>query len=222
MKCGLFFILGLVSLNIFSIESSALNKSEVKVVRKSKSVVGEFEGILKASKPINFKASDCQFTFEKGKDEHPRTDMVYQFERFMVSFTGVDHAGQNSFDSVSYSHSEYPEQFKSYDYSKSFGPVKVIDITKDEVKGYPELVFKREGEAAVFTFTHTDIYQNAVNSKFYKKDEKRNIKTVFSFKKFTDLEIVLDFIEVSGQKFVKGKLESQYVNVSCKDFIQEK
>ena len=217
MRLILILLFSAISLSAFAeVDAEKVKKSELRIDRKATSYSGYFEGIRQKKTPSKFKIKDCQFIYEKGSDEHPDNQKEYKFDRFILNFLGLNNQGESAFDSVSYTFSEYRENYKSLAFQRSFGPMSLVDVTKVASIGSPSMKFIKNGDRAEIIFEHTDIFDKTKNSSFFRPDEKRKIKSQFFFSKFNDKVIELEKVIVSAKR-IKNK--SIAISVTCSKFV---
>lgn len=210
-----------LSHSIYSeISPNLLKEKFVKVDRVSSKATGFYYGLREASSKRYITAKECRFTYEKGLDSHPKNDKEYAYERFMISFSGEDKKGENSFDSVAYGFSDYVEKYKPLDFSKGFTtiPLKQIEL---EVKG-PSATMKAtrsmDGELQML-FKHREVY-SAKNSSFFLQGEEREYSVVVFFQRFDKESIQLKKISVEAFQTSKSN-KKKIVEVQCLDFKEE-
>lgn len=151
------------------------NTSDFLLQRAAFKFAGEFKGIKEKGKHTAYKVTECNFSYEKGQDVEHKTEKEYQFERFNVSYEGIDKGGTTSFDSVSYINSNYLKSFVPFDFTKSFGPVPLSSVIKfgNQEKDATIKFVRGAGKSAVMQFKHTDSF-GTEQSKFYDYGERRN------------------------------------------------
>ena len=165
---------------------------------------GTFEGIKEKGKAKQYRLTECNFSYEKGQDTEHKTEKDYMFERFSVSYEGIDKEGVTSFDSVSYINSNYLKSFVPFDFTQSFGPVPLNSVIKfgNQEKDATIKFVRGSGKSAVMQFKHTDTFGTDL-SKFYDYGERRNYT-------------VRIFFDEYGKKITLGKvsvlIESQKMN----------
>lgn len=200
------------------VDAQKIKKSELKLDRKATVVEGFFQGIKKKKQPTTFKIKDCQFLYERGYDEHPNNSREYKFDRFIVNFLGPNEEGESAFDSVTYSHSEYLDNYEPLKFTKSFGPVSLVDVTKAAAIGSPSMTFVKHEVKAEIIFEHIDVFDETKNSSFFLPGEKRKVKTHFFFKRFDEKKIDLDKVTISSKRLKKDTVATE---VSCSSFVNQ-
>ncbi|MFT6067723.1 MAG: hypothetical protein ACJAT2_001902 [Bacteriovoracaceae bacterium] len=173
------------------------NSSDFLLKRVAFKFSGTFQGIKEKGKARKFKVTECNFSYEKGQDEEHKTEKEYQFERFTVSFEGIDTNGVSSYDSVSYTNSNYLKSYVPFDYSNSFGPVPLNSVIKlgTQEKDASLKFVRGAGKSAVMQFKHTDKF-GAERSKFYDYGEIRNYTVRIYFDEYGK-NISLDKVSVA-------------------------
>ncbi len=201
------------------VESDQLNKDFIRIERESKKSTGYYFGLKEKDRFKRYEIKGCQFLYEKGLSEHPKDNREIAYERFMVSFSGVDKKGVSSFDSVLYGHSHYTAQFKRLDFSKSFSfkPFKRVDSNEKDQLGQVKATRNESGELFL-TFRHQEVFDSA-NSSFFEKGEQRNYEVKVHFSRFDPKLIKLAHITVETYKTINGKKRKKIVDVSCNDFV---
>ena len=217
------------SLNLRNPASTDINtinsNSDLKLEFKANEQKGFYYGVLgrkDKTKHNRYDIKECLFTFEKGTDFHPKDSSDYRFQRFIISHTGSDKFGGISFDSVSYTYSNYKDKFIPLDFSKSFGPLPVKDVVKDDGDASATITFKKhEDGSAEMYFKQTEVY-TVENSEFFEPGEVRHFDVTIKFKSFTEKEILLDFTKVRVDKVVSVKSgvkrKTSVIQSDCSDF----
>ena|GEM_PF-3284826 len=216
---SLFFLLSYFSFSIQAVKPKVLTADSLEIERKALSAKGTYLGLKKSDSLRKFKADGCTFLYEKGIGEHPKNSKEFKFERFMISFSGIDKSGETSFDSVTYGASNYTNKYKPFDFSKSFPPRKISRVELPHGEGAGLIGAQRtELGKLVMNFKHDESY-STMNSSFFVKGELRKYKVEIIFSKFDATEIKLEKISVSAKRYVNGKT-SKLVDVECNDFVK--
>jgi len=155
---------------------------------------GTFSGIKEKGKHKTYRVTECNFSYEKGQDIEHKTEKEYQFERFNVSYEGIDKEGVTFYDSVSYMNSNYLKNFVAFDFTKNFGPVSLNSVIKfgAQEKDATIKFVRGAGKSAVMQFKHTDVF-GTEQSKFFDYGEMRNYT-------------VRIFFDEYGKKITLGKV----------------
>lgn len=199
------------------------NSSDFLLKRVAFKFSGAFEGIKEKGKARKFKVTECNFSYEKGQDEEHKTEKEYQFERFSVSFEGIDKNGVSSYDSVSYTNSNYLKSYIPFDYSSSFGAVPLNSVIKlgTQEKDASLKFVRGAGKSAVMQFKHTDKF-GAEKSKFFDYGEIRNYTVRIYFDEY-DKNISLDKVSVNIEskkmnKFGGYEKAASIAEIKCSQF----
>lgn len=199
------------------------DSSEFLLKRVAFEFKGTFKGIKEKGKHKEFKVTECNFSYEKGKDVEHKSEKEFMFERFSVSYEGIDKDGETSFDSVSYTNSNYLKDFIPFDFSKNFGPVPLNSVIKFGVQEKDATIkfVRGSGKSAVMQFKHTDAFGTDV-SKFYDYGEKRNYTVRIFFDEYGK-KIVLGKVSVliesqKMDKFGKHKAPAAVADIRCSQF----
>lgn len=146
---------------------------------------GTFRGIKEKRKQKTYRVTECNFSYEKGKQTEHKTEREYFFERFNVGYEGIDKEGVTFFDSVSYMNSNYIKNFVAFDFSQSFGPVDLNSVIKFDPKEKDGTIkfVKGAGKSAVMQFKHTDVF-GTDQSKFFDYGERRNFTVQIFFDEY--------------------------------------
>jgi hypothetical protein len=200
-------------------------REDFRLLRKSQAYSGHFQGIRIAGKEQHFKLTECSFSYDKGSDHLAEEQRDYRYERFMVSFMGVNARGEKAFDSVTYSQSDYTDSFKSFDYSGSFGPLPLPSANKVQDGPAPQMIFSRlDDKRAMISLRHSDAY-SAKNSSFYEPGERREYEVELTFSEFSPTKINLEHVKVVAyaRRMAGGQIGSrhQVVDVDCSNFGPE-
>lgn len=219
---GIVFSLSILNplLTQAEISPELLKEKFVSIERVSSKANGFYYGLREASSKRYIKAKECRFTYEKGQDSHPKTDKEFSYERFMISFSGQDEKGELSFDSVSYGHSEFIENFKPLDFSKGFQSTKLKQVELEGVKLRSSLKAIRniKGELKM-EFHHKEVY-SAKNSSFFMPGEARVYTVKVLFDQFDKQSIKLKKIIVNASQITKSA-SKRIISVHCLDFKEE-
>jgi hypothetical protein len=222
-----FLILSFTSCQIIAEDSKGISPKdlrgeEIRVDRSAEKKSGHFLGLKGQAKLRKFNVTECSFTYEKGTDSHPQSSRDYKFERFMINFSGVDKKGENSFDSVTYGHSDYKRKFKGLDFSKGFDFKEIKRVELPEGQGVGKLKASRNdlGELSM-TFRHKEAYSTG-NSSFFVKGEIRDYKVSINFSRFDSKNIKLKSVRVKATQRLphRSRKLTTLVDVNCSDFKQ--
>jgi hypothetical protein len=213
-----FFWVGMNTSLLADISSAQLDKDFIRVERESKKSSGYYFGLKENDRFKRYEIKFCQFLYEKGLGEHPQDSREIAYERFMVSFSGIDKKGVSSFDSVLYGHSDYSAQFKRLDLSKSFAfrPFKRVDANDKDQLGQVKATRNQSGELFL-TFRHQEVFDSA-NSSFFEKGEQRDYEIKVHFTRFDPKVIQLSKVSVETYKTINGKKRKKIVEVLCNEF----
>lgn len=199
------------------------NSSDFLLKRVAFKFSGSFEGIKEKGKARSFKVTECNFSYEKGQDVEHKTEKDYLFERFTVSFEGIDSNGVSSYDSVSYTNSNYLKSYVPFDYTKNFGPVPLNSVIKlgTQEKDASLKFVRGAGKSAVMQFKHTDKF-GAERSKFYDYGEIRNYTVRIYFDEY-DKNISLGKVSVNIEskkmnKFGGHSKATSIAEIKCSQF----
>ena len=200
------------------VSQAELSKDFVRIERTSNSASGFYYGLKEQDKFKRYKATGCTFLYEKGLGSHPKSNREYAFERFMISFSGVDKKDVTSFDSVLYGHSDYVGKFKRLDLTKSFPfrSIKRVELEDNKESGQIKAIRTELGELHLI-FRHNEVF-NSLNSSFFEKGEVRNYEVEVQFSSFTEKKIKLKKVVVNATKKVGKQKKSKIVDVTCLDF----
>jgi len=202
------------------ISPSNLVGDEIRINRTAQKSTGHFLGLKGPAKLRKFRVNECSFSYEKGMRAHPTNRREYKYERFMISFTGVDAKGESSFDSVTYGHSDYRKDFTALDLSKSFDYRDISRVELPKGSGVRRLKATRNEMGALsMTFRHSEAYSTG-NSSFFVKGEKRDYHVVITFSRFDSKKIVLDRVKVKATRKLssQGRVPEVLAEVSCSDY----
>lgn len=200
------------------VKPSELDKDFVRIERVSQKASGFYYGLKEQDKFKRYEATGCNFIYEKGIGSHPKSNRDYAYERFMISFSGLDKKQVTSFDSVLYGHSDYVGKFKRLDFSKSFPyrSIKRVELEDNKESGQMKAVRTELGELHLL-FRHKEVF-NSQNSSFFEKGEVRQYEVEVQFSSFSPTEIKLKKVNVTASKKVGKGAKKKIVSVNCKDF----
>lgn len=200
------------------VETKDLNKDFIRIEREAKNNTGFYFGLKEKDKFKRYQIQSCQFLYEKGIGEHPKDNREFAFERFMISFSGVDKKGVSSFDSVLYGHSAFTSNFKRIDFSKSFDfrPFKRVEAENNDKLGRLKATRNSSGELFL-TFEHQEVFDSSKSS-FFEKGEERDYLVKVHFSQFDQSTIKLKKVSVETHKSINGKGRKKIVDVKCSDF----
>lgn len=205
-----------------SINQKEIEADQLLLKRRSKNYEGKFQGLREKGQRKEYELTGCSFTYEKGSDVYNKNQKDYKFERFMIYFSGINAEGETSFDSVSYTNADYFEGFKSWDFSKSFGPVflkSYIRFGSNENNG--RLKFERgTNKEAIMYFDHYDAFDTS-NSSFFQAGEKREYKVELFFSDYTPKKIQLKQARVMITSRLPRKPAEVVADIKCSNFDVE-
>ncbi|MCF8058873.1 MAG: hypothetical protein K9K67_06240 [Bacteriovoracaceae bacterium] len=219
IRVSLFISVLIFSLSNFSqVTTEDLSGDYVRIEREAKSFVGFYYGLKEKDQLKRYRLQGCNFLYEKGIGQHPKTEKDYAYERFMVSFSGVDKNKVISFDSVLYGHSAYVSNFKTLDFSKSFDfkSIKRIELDNAKEAGQIKAIRTDFGELHLI-FRHKEVYDSEKSS-FFSKDEQRDYQLEVQFSQFNPKKIKLKKVLVNTTQRIKGKKSKKIVEVVCENF----
>lgn len=200
------------------LETKELSRDFIRIERQAQNSSGFYYGLKEQDKFKRYQIKSCQFLYEKGLGEHPQDNREFAYERFMVSFSGVDKKGVSSFDSVLYGHSDFSSQFKRLDFSKSFSfrPFKRVESNSKDNLGQVKALRKSDGEL-LLTFQHQEVFDSSKSS-FFEKGEQRDYMVEVHFSQFTDKVVNLKKVSVETYKSINGEGRRKIVDVTCDQF----
>jgi hypothetical protein len=214
-----FFLLFLIFIipTFAQVTSEDLKGDFKRIEREAKKVTGFYYGLKEKDHLRRYETNGCNFLYEKGMGQHPENDKEYAFERFMISFSGVDKNKVTSFDSVVYGHSAFLANFKGLDFSKSFPYQRIKRVEFDNARETGEVKAIRTdlGELHLL-FRHQEIY-NAEKSSFFKKGEQREYQLEVQFSDFKPNRIKLKKVLVKTMSIINGRKKA-VVQVLCENF----
>ncbi len=217
-RVNLFLLLLIFTIPAFSQVTTEDLKGDFKrIEREAKKVTGFYYGLKVKDHLKRYETNGCSFLYEKGMGQHPKNDKEYAFERFMISFSGVDKNKVTSFDSVVYGHSAFLANFKGLDFSKSFPykSIKRVELDNASEAGEIKAIRTDLGELHLL-FRHKEIY-NAEKSSFFKKGEQREYELEVQFSDFKPNRIKLKKILVNTVSIINGRKKA-VAQVLCENF----
>lgn len=215
---GMFLLLIQVSPTLAEVEAQKLGKDFIRIEREATKSAGFYYGLKEKVKFKKYQTKSCQFLYEKGLGDHPKDGREYAYERFMVSFSGVDQKGVSSFDSVLYGHSDYTPKFKRLDFSQSFPFQSFKRVEADAKERLGQIQADRNQSGELFlTFRHQEVFDSA-NSSFFEKGEERDYLVKVHFSQFDEKMIKLEKVTVETYKSINEKARKKIVDVECEAF----
>lgn len=202
------------------VETKELKRDFIRIEREAKKSSGFYYGLKEKVKFKRYQIQSCQFLYEKGLGEHPKDNREFAYERFMISFSGLDKSGVSSFDSVLYGHSAFTPGFKRIDFTKSFDFLSLKRVEVEGEKNLGQLKAVRNGAGELFmTFQHREVF-DSTRSSFFEKGEQRDYLVKVHFSQFDPTIIKLQKVTVETYKSINGKGRKKIVDVNCNEFVE--
>jgi len=199
------------------LDPSKLSKQYLLVKRKAKEVEGFYFGLRQGNKQKKVIVKECEFSYDKGQDSHPKNEKEYAYERFKVTFSGMEENGEMSFDSVVYGISDYLDKYKSLDFQNGFPTkeLKRIELSEETPVGHLTAIRTDLGELHLL-FKHREGH-SVTNSTFFAPGEQRDYEMEVQFETFNDKLIKLRTVKIKAYRAEKNN-RKKMVAVTCSNF----